>query len=747
MDSTLTEAPEVTVVCITYKHEEYIAQALDSFLNQRTTFGFQIFVGEDCGPDGTAGIIRDYAERYPGIVIPFIREENMGAQRNLVDMCQRAGTKYIAFCEGDDYWVDDLKLQKQYDLMETHPELSGCFHNTRIESDDDWYLGSYYVPESNGDRLIPYSIPRYDRSIRVMRMGYYIRFGPAHTSSYFFRWNYDLNIPPWYFDTIFGDHPMMALQIGDGLLGFLPDVMSVYRRHAGGVIMSQSEREHHMATRRDWLIVLDGLERHFGEHFGTFARADIRARTVTEMRNYLAHAVKSGGSSALADIIAEHPLAFSLMIDDYVSTSRLRYRMISRLYGSDPAGLREPNLADALAMLPAGALASGRKKRQKRRALDYAEFAAIKKRAGLWLFMCDNQVSYRDNVRCFYEYVVERHPEIEAYWLTKSSDVLKMLSSEGLPVVKLRTARSRSLLNQAEVLFCQSLREDIFEMRGFNAGSRVVRLLDNQYYADHSQLIPHRSLDTSDDIDRESRQANSPRRWSHPGNLVVTDSGRQAQALTRLAGTGSGASIRHVPVEPRLLSIPEPLVPPGFRHVLFMPGHMAMESAEETVQWLIGAADELERLGRERGFVLQVAGRWLGRYTALVRDRLAPLDHLTLLETTDIHATLGQFSGAVTGVTKVAYSLFRIGVPVVVNPVGHDPETLARRGLQGVLPGPVASDWTAAVIRVTDDLGRPGLPPNAERIRAHFGLADDIAEDAMEDLFVGVRTWLEKGSA
>ena len=106
----------VTVVCITYKHEEFIAQALDSFLMQKTNFKFKIFVGEDCGPDGTADIIRDYAARYPDQIVPFLRKENMGAQRNLIDLCQRATSPYIAFCEGDDYWVDEYKLQKQFDF-------------------------------------------------------------------------------------------------------------------------------------------------------------------------------------------------------------------------------------------------------------------------------------------------------------------------------------------------------------------------------------------------------------------------------------------------------------------------------------------------------------------------------------------------------------------------------------------------------------------------------------------------------
>ena len=100
----------VTICCITYKHEDYIRSALDSFLMQKTNFKFKVFVGEDHGPDGTADIVREYAEKYPDIIVPFLREKNMGAQANLIDLCNHADSPYIAFCEGDDYWVDENKL-------------------------------------------------------------------------------------------------------------------------------------------------------------------------------------------------------------------------------------------------------------------------------------------------------------------------------------------------------------------------------------------------------------------------------------------------------------------------------------------------------------------------------------------------------------------------------------------------------------------------------------------------------------
>ena len=179
----------VTICCITYKHEEYIAQALDSFLMQKTNFKFKIFVGEDHGPDGTADIIREYAAKYPDIVVPFLREENMGAQANLIDLCNHATSPYIAFCEGDDYWTDANKLQKQFDYMQANPKLRVCFTRTKIEAPEDWHLRSYYQANKDGEMIMPEAIPGFKMPKGNLKAVDLISAIPIHTSTHFYRWN------------------------------------------------------------------------------------------------------------------------------------------------------------------------------------------------------------------------------------------------------------------------------------------------------------------------------------------------------------------------------------------------------------------------------------------------------------------------------------------------------------------------------------------------------------------------------
>lgn len=129
----------VSIHCLTYNHEPYIRQCLDGFVMQRTNFRFEAVVHDDASTDGTADIVRKYAERYPDIIKPIYETENQYSKRDgslgriMNEACKG---KYIAYCEGDDYWTDPLKLQKQVDLMEAHPDCSLTYHACKNEFDN-----------------------------------------------------------------------------------------------------------------------------------------------------------------------------------------------------------------------------------------------------------------------------------------------------------------------------------------------------------------------------------------------------------------------------------------------------------------------------------------------------------------------------------------------------------------------------------------------------------------------------------
>ena len=138
---------KVSVAFITYNHEPFIRQALESVLMQKTDFPFEIVIGEDCSTDGTREIVKEYKEKYPDKIKIITSGSNVGPMPNVVRTYKACKGKYIAILEGDDYWTDPEKLQKQVDLMEANPEYSMCFTDRSVVDRQGKLLKKNTVPE------------------------------------------------------------------------------------------------------------------------------------------------------------------------------------------------------------------------------------------------------------------------------------------------------------------------------------------------------------------------------------------------------------------------------------------------------------------------------------------------------------------------------------------------------------------------------------------------------------------------
>src|SRR5438094_537303 len=122
----------VSICMITYNHEKFVAEAIESVLKQKTTFPIELVIGDDKSTDSTPAIIKGYAEKYPGILKVRYNKENAGVVLNTVKTIEECSGKYIAMLEGDDYWTDPLKLQKQVDFLEKNPDFACSFHNVMV---------------------------------------------------------------------------------------------------------------------------------------------------------------------------------------------------------------------------------------------------------------------------------------------------------------------------------------------------------------------------------------------------------------------------------------------------------------------------------------------------------------------------------------------------------------------------------------------------------------------------------------
>lgn len=212
---------KVSIICITYNHEKYIEKALEGFVMQKTSFPFEVLIHDDASTDKTADIIREYEERYPNIIKPIYQKENQyskGCQYIKDAISPHIHGKYIAFCEGDDYWIDSMKLQKQFDALENHPELDICAHGAYIESNGK--IRGKITP-SNSETIFP------PEEVILGGGGFVM------TASLMWRAVLESNIPT-FCQFLNLDY---TIQIHGALRGgmlYLPDMMSVYRMSLPG---------------------------------------------------------------------------------------------------------------------------------------------------------------------------------------------------------------------------------------------------------------------------------------------------------------------------------------------------------------------------------------------------------------------------------------------------------------------------------------------------------------------------------
>ena len=241
------DTPMVSICCITYNHEPYIRQCLEGFVMQKTNFKFEAIVHDDASTDHTADIIREYAAKYPNIIKPIYETENQyskhdGSLRRIMDAACTG--KYIALCEGDDYWIDPLKLQKQVDFLETHPEHSLCFTaHQRLFPDGT-------IQERR----------RYQHSVNECMMKDIILVGGGFmsTASMVYHRLKSSDYPDWRKNSPVGDLPLMLVLALNGKVGYINDVMSTSRRNILGSWTDRVSkdfemfRRHHNAEKKMW---------------------------------------------------------------------------------------------------------------------------------------------------------------------------------------------------------------------------------------------------------------------------------------------------------------------------------------------------------------------------------------------------------------------------------------------------------------------------------------------------------------
>ena len=206
----------VSVSMITYNHEKYIAEAIEGVVMQKTTFPFELIIGEDFSADNTRAICIEYQKKYPDIIKLRLNDPNQGMMLNWINNIESGEGKYIALCDGDDYWTNPYKLQKQVDFMEANPDFAVCSH--KVHTLMCGVLDENIEMEK--DILTTEDLINKDWGLL--------------TASIFFRKDAH-KTPGWYYTVKNGDYALQLIVSLSGKIKFLPEYMAVYRQHLGGM--------------------------------------------------------------------------------------------------------------------------------------------------------------------------------------------------------------------------------------------------------------------------------------------------------------------------------------------------------------------------------------------------------------------------------------------------------------------------------------------------------------------------------
>lgn len=252
--------PIVTILCATYNHENYIEEAIDSFLIQETNFPFEIIIHDDASADNTVNKIKTYAEKYPNIIKIILQKENQYSkgiwfEKVFLFMLENAKGKYYAVCEGDDYWIESKKLQIQIDLMEKNPECHMSFHAAEIRLNHDKF-GKIFAKQSNMNKV-------FSTSEVILGGG-----GFCPTASIILRKEALSNLPSFFNFTPVGDYFVQIFGSLNGGALYIDKVMSVYRQ---GVAMSWSSSMMDIGRRvefyQKYIKMLDELDAYFNHSY------------------------------------------------------------------------------------------------------------------------------------------------------------------------------------------------------------------------------------------------------------------------------------------------------------------------------------------------------------------------------------------------------------------------------------------------------------------------------------------------
>lgn len=252
-DLSVSEAmpPKVSVAMVTYNHEKFITQAVQSVLMQTAAFPYELVIGEDCSQDRTRAIVTEFQRRHPSVIRLLLWDHNLGAMENFVETLRTCKGQYVAILDGDDYWTSPDKLQKQVDFLDSHPGFAISYHD---------------VLRFNDDRSLE-PRPLSSRGKHISTLEDLLLVSPP-SCSVMYRRGLFADFPDWFYTLEIGDWPLHIMNARRGGIGYIDEVMAAHRKHGGGVYSSMGN----LARLKAKVQVYDCLDGYLGRRYRRIVR-------------------------------------------------------------------------------------------------------------------------------------------------------------------------------------------------------------------------------------------------------------------------------------------------------------------------------------------------------------------------------------------------------------------------------------------------------------------------------------------
>ncbi len=253
----VSQIPLLSIICPAYNQEKFIAETLEGFVMQKTSFPFEIIVHDDASTDYTANIIKEYEIKFPHLFANIYQKENqfsksLGNVTKIMFLAARG--KYIAMCDGDDYWTNPNKLQKQVDFLDRNPSYALCFHQTKtLYENGQEHLYNNFADDTSFDFIDLIQRPFISTVSCVFRNQHHL--------------------PVW-LEEIAGDWPLFLHVASQGKIYYMNECMAVYRRHTGGIWSSLSNDIQYNNT----IVLLDKLDNIYGYKYHEYFEKSKQAR-------------------------------------------------------------------------------------------------------------------------------------------------------------------------------------------------------------------------------------------------------------------------------------------------------------------------------------------------------------------------------------------------------------------------------------------------------------------------------------